>query len=44
MALPLHQQWFPDHRKHSDLSGDARQNKVIVEVIDGINQDHVETW
>jgi uncharacterized protein (DUF885 family) len=42
VALPLHQQWFPDHGKHSDLSGDALQNKVIVEVIDRINQDHVQ--
>ncbi len=40
-ALPLHQQWFPDHAGHSDLSGDAVQNKVITEVIDRINQDHV---
>jgi uncharacterized protein (DUF885 family) len=42
VALPLHQQWFPNHGKHSDLSGDALQNKVIVEVIDRINQDHVQ--
>ncbi len=42
VALPLHRQWFPDHKDHSDLSGDALQNKVIAEVIDRINQDHVE--
>jgi hypothetical protein len=42
VALPLHKQWFPDHGDHSDLSGDALQNKVIAEVIDRINQDHVE--
>ncbi len=41
-ALPLHNQWFPDHGRHSDLSGVALQNKVIAEVIDRINQDHVE--
>ena len=41
-ALPLHKQWFPDHADHSDLTGDALQNKVISEVIDRINQDHVE--
>jgi len=40
VALPLHQQWFPDHKDHSDLSGDALQNKIISEVIDRINQDH----
>jgi uncharacterized protein (DUF885 family) len=42
VALPLHQKWFPDHKVHSDLSGDALQNKVIAEVIDRINDDHVE--
>jgi len=41
-ALPLHKKWFPDHGDHDDLSGDAQQNKVITEVIDRINQDHVE--
>ena len=41
VALPLHQQWFPDHKGHGDLTGDAQQNKVIAEVIDRINQDHV---
>jgi hypothetical protein len=40
-ALPLHKQWFPDHGAHADLSGDALENKVIAEVIDRINQDHV---
>ena len=42
VALPLHQQWFPEHANHGDLSGDALQNKIIAEVIDRINQDHVE--
>jgi uncharacterized protein (DUF885 family) len=42
LALPLHQQWFQGHGSHSELSGDALQNKVIAEVIDRINQDHVE--
>jgi uncharacterized protein (DUF885 family) len=41
VALPLHKKWFPDHGDHSGLSGDALQNKVIAEVIDRINQDHV---
>jgi uncharacterized protein (DUF885 family) len=41
-ALPLHKQWFPDHADHADLTGDALQNKVIAEVIDRINDDHVE--
>ena len=41
-ALPLHQQWFPDHKNHSDLTGDALQNKIISEVIGRINEDHVQ--
>jgi uncharacterized protein (DUF885 family) len=41
-ALPLHKEWFPDHKDHSDLTGDALQNKVISEVIDRINDDHVQ--
>jgi uncharacterized protein (DUF885 family) len=41
VAMPLHKQWFPDHDDHSDLSGDALQNKVIAEVIGRINDDHV---
>jgi uncharacterized protein (DUF885 family) len=42
VALPLHKKWFPDHGNHGDLSGDALENKVISEVIDRINQDHVQ--
>jgi uncharacterized protein (DUF885 family) len=41
VALPLHKRWFPQHGEHSDLTGDALQNKVIAEVIDRINNDHV---
>jgi uncharacterized protein (DUF885 family) len=40
VALPLHKQWFAEHGGHTDLGGDALQNKVIGEVIDRINQDH----
>lgn len=42
LAQPLHRQWLPDHKDHADLSGDVLQNKVITEVIDRINQDHVQ--
>jgi uncharacterized protein (DUF885 family) len=41
VALPLHRQWFPKHGDHADLTGDALENKVIAEVIDRINGDHV---
>jgi uncharacterized protein (DUF885 family) len=42
VAVPLHHQWFAEHGEHSDLTGDALQNKVISEVIDRINEDHVQ--
>ena len=42
LALPLHKQWFPEHGTHAELKGDALQNAVITEVINRINDDHVE--
>ncbi len=33
LALPLHAKLAPSHHDHSDLSGDARQNQVIGEVL-----------
>jgi uncharacterized protein DUF885 len=42
IALPLHQQMFPDHTDHSDLTGVDRENKIIGEVLDRIGQDHPE--
>jgi uncharacterized protein (DUF885 family) len=35
VALPLHRKWFPGHKDESDV------NKVIEEVINRINDDHV---
>lgn len=40
IALPLHQQMFPDHTDHSDLAGVDRENKIIGEVLDRIGQEH----
>jgi uncharacterized protein (DUF885 family) len=40
LALPLHRQWFPAHKDHADLPGDARQNKVISEVLNRIADRH----
>ena len=40
MSLPLHSKWFPDHKDHADLTGDARENQVVREVLDHIAQDH----
>jgi uncharacterized protein (DUF885 family) len=40
IALPLHQQYFPDHDDHASLSPQARENKVIGEVLQRISDDH----
>jgi len=40
IALPLHAKWFPDHKDHTDLTGDARENQVVREVLDRIAQSH----
>lgn len=39
-ALPLHAEWFPEHGDHADLAGEARENKIIGEVLDRIGRDH----
>ncbi len=40
ISQPLHAKWFPSHTDHSDLQGDARENKVVGEVLDYIAQRH----
>jgi uncharacterized protein (DUF885 family) len=40
LALPLHHKIEPGHGDHTDLSGDARQNKVISEVLADIAKRH----
>jgi uncharacterized protein (DUF885 family) len=39
IALPLHKQYFPDHDDHTSLSPQARENKVIGEVLQKISED-----
>jgi uncharacterized protein (DUF885 family) len=39
IALPLHQQYFPDHDDHASLSPQERENKVIGEVLRKISED-----
>ncbi len=39
-ALPLHHEMFPRHGDHGDLSGDARENAVIGEVLAKIAERH----
>jgi uncharacterized protein (DUF885 family) len=40
LALPLHAKMAPSHHDHTDLSGDARQNQVIGEVLAHIAERH----
>jgi uncharacterized protein (DUF885 family) len=40
LALPLHSKIAPGHGDHNDLAGDARQNKVIGEVLAEIAKRH----
>jgi|GEM_PF-137255 uncharacterized protein (DUF885 family) len=42
IALSLHAKWFPEHGDHGDLKANTaeRQNKIISEVINRINDDH----
>src|SRR5438093_8288868 len=40
MALPLHARIAPAHGGHTELSGEARENRVIGEVLDHIAQRH----
>jgi uncharacterized protein (DUF885 family) len=40
IALPLHKEMFPEHTDHGDLTGVDRENKIIVEVLDRIGQEH----
>jgi uncharacterized protein (DUF885 family) len=40
IALPLHRTMFSAHKDHAELSGAARENKVIGEVLDKIAERH----
>jgi uncharacterized protein (DUF885 family) len=40
LALPLHKQMFPGHPEHADLAGEARENRVIGEVLARIAERH----
>ena len=40
LAQPLHAQMFPSHKEHADLTGEARENTVIGEVLGKIADRH----
>jgi uncharacterized protein (DUF885 family) len=39
-ALPLHQKMYTEHPDHTDVSGQARENLIISEVLQRISDDH----
>ena len=41
LAEPMHRQMYPGHGEHADLTGDARENLIIGEVLARIGDDHV---
>jgi uncharacterized protein (DUF885 family) len=40
LALPMHNQMYPEHSDHSDLSVHDRQNLIITEVLRKISDEH----
>ena len=40
LSLPLHAMMYPAHGDHGDLKGDARENKIVREVLDRIAEKH----
>ncbi|HKS75533.1 MAG TPA: DUF885 domain-containing protein [Terriglobales bacterium] len=40
LALPMHEQMYPDHGDHADLSGKDRENRIIGEVLQRISDEH----
>jgi uncharacterized protein (DUF885 family) len=42
LALPMHQQMYPDHGDHSELASHDRQNLIIREVLQKISDDHAQ--
>ena len=40
IALPLHAAWFADHKDHAGLTGDARENQIVGEVLNHVAQNH----
>jgi uncharacterized protein (DUF885 family) len=40
LSLPLHAAKYPGHGDHGDLQGEARLNKIVREVLDGIGEKH----
>ncbi|MDR3764925.1 MAG: DUF885 domain-containing protein [Acidobacteriota bacterium] len=41
LAEPMHREMYPDHGDHAGLTGEARENLIIGEVLARIGDDHV---
>lgn len=42
LAEPVHREMFPGHGEHAGLTGEARENLIVGEVLDRIGEDHVQ--
>ena len=42
ISLPMHHEMYPTHGDHGDLTGIARENLIIGEVLNRISDDHVQ--
>ena len=42
LALPMHQQMYPEHGDHSELANHDRENLIIREVLQKISDDHAQ--
>ncbi len=42
LAEPMHKEMYPTHGDHADLTGEARENLVISEVLSRISDEHVK--
>ncbi len=42
LAEPMHKEMYPEHGDHADLKGEARENRIIGEVLSRISDEHVK--
>ena len=42
ISLPMHREMYPTHGDHNDLTGVARENLIIGEVLNRVSDDHVQ--
>jgi uncharacterized protein (DUF885 family) len=42
LALPMHNEMYPDHGDHADVAEHERENKIISEVLQKISDEHAQ--